>query len=161
MCFREAVQLQGSRTPPLALLPEAAVPGETSGTCSSIKVQSAGPTKEPGPEHPPGSLVGPAGPSHRKENLRGHVSLPVDCSRNGTRTSWFRVRFWAPVGPPESVSWVLLCWQDDKDLVPEFVASEGLTCFIKVGAEADHNYQNYILRGETPSRQSPGAERRC
>uniref|UniRef100_A0A3P8RIK3 Formin homology 2 domain containing 1 n=1 Tax=Amphiprion percula TaxID=161767 RepID=A0A3P8RIK3_AMPPE len=36
--------------------------------------------------------------------------------------------------------------QDDKDLVPEFVASEGLTCFIKVGAEADHNYQNYILR---------------
>ncbi|XP_029934203.1 FH1/FH2 domain-containing protein 1 isoform X3 [Myripristis murdjan] len=37
-------------------------------------------------------------------------------------------------------------FQDDKDLVPEFVASEGLTCFIKVGAEADHNYQNYILR---------------
>lgn len=37
--------------------------------------------------------------------------------------------------------------QDDKDLVPEFVLSEGLTCFIKVGAEADHNYQNYILRG--------------
>lgn len=42
----------------------------------------------------------------------------------------------------------LLSMQDDKDLVPEFVASEGLTCFIKVGAEADHNYQNYILRGE-------------
>ncbi|XP_042276739.1 FH1/FH2 domain-containing protein 1-like [Thunnus maccoyii] len=41
-------------------------------------------------------------------------------------------------------------FQDDKDLVPEFVASEGLTCFIKVGAEADHNYQNYILRGEFP-----------
>lgn len=38
--------------------------------------------------------------------------------------------------------------QDDKDLVPEFVNSDGLTCFIKVGAEADHNYQNYILRGE-------------
>uniref|UniRef100_A0A1A8IYA4 Formin homology 2 domain containing 1 n=1 Tax=Nothobranchius kuhntae TaxID=321403 RepID=A0A1A8IYA4_NOTKU len=37
-------------------------------------------------------------------------------------------------------------FQDDKDLVPEFVASEGLTCFIKVGTEADHNYQNYILR---------------
>ncbi|XP_071391252.1 FH1/FH2 domain-containing protein 3-like [Centroberyx affinis] len=37
-------------------------------------------------------------------------------------------------------------FQDDKDLVPEFVVSEGLTCFIKVGAEADHNYQNYILR---------------
>ncbi len=43
----------------------------------------------------------------------------------------------------------VFCLQDDKDLVPEFVASEGLTCFIKVGAEADHNYQNYILRGET------------
>uniref|UniRef100_A0A8K9UTQ5 Formin homology 2 domain containing 1 n=1 Tax=Oncorhynchus mykiss TaxID=8022 RepID=A0A8K9UTQ5_ONCMY len=37
-------------------------------------------------------------------------------------------------------------FEDDKDLVPEFVNSEGLTCFIKVGAEADHNYQNYILR---------------
>ncbi|XP_026123318.1 FH1/FH2 domain-containing protein 1-like isoform X3 [Carassius auratus] len=37
-------------------------------------------------------------------------------------------------------------FEDDKDLVPEFVISEGLTCFIKVGAEADHNYQNYILR---------------
>ncbi|KAM9826049.1 FH1/FH2 domain-containing protein 1 isoform 2-T2 [Syngnathus typhle] len=37
-------------------------------------------------------------------------------------------------------------FQDDKDLVPEFVASEGLTCLVKVGAEADHNYQNYILR---------------
>ncbi|XP_068446833.1 FH1/FH2 domain-containing protein 1 [Clinocottus analis] len=37
-------------------------------------------------------------------------------------------------------------FQDDKDLVPEFVASDGLNCFIQVGAEADHNYQNYILR---------------
>ncbi|XP_076143091.1 FH1/FH2 domain-containing protein 1 [Alosa pseudoharengus] len=37
-------------------------------------------------------------------------------------------------------------FQDDKDLVPEFVNSDGLTCFIKVGAEADQNYQNYILR---------------
>lgn len=37
--------------------------------------------------------------------------------------------------------------QDDKDLVPEFVNSDGLSCFIKVGGEADHNYQNYILRG--------------
>uniref|UniRef100_A0A8C2Q496 Formin homology 2 domain containing 1 n=1 Tax=Cyprinus carpio TaxID=7962 RepID=A0A8C2Q496_CYPCA len=55
----------------------------------------------------------------------------------------------------KSVCTVILCRQililfyiaqDDKDLVPEFVISEGLTCFIKVGAEADHNYQNYILR---------------
>lgn len=37
--------------------------------------------------------------------------------------------------------------QDDKDLVHEFVMAEGLTCLIKVGAEADQNYQNYILRG--------------
>ncbi|GCB73895.1 hypothetical protein scyTo_0002977 [Scyliorhinus torazame] len=37
-------------------------------------------------------------------------------------------------------------FQDDKDLVPEFVNAEGLTCLIKVGAEADQNYQNYILR---------------
>uniref|UniRef100_A0A8D2P3E7 Formin homology 2 domain containing 1 n=1 Tax=Zosterops lateralis melanops TaxID=1220523 RepID=A0A8D2P3E7_ZOSLA len=37
-------------------------------------------------------------------------------------------------------------FQEDKDLVPEFVNLEGLTCLIKVGAEADQNYQNYILR---------------
>nr|XP_020653529.1 FH1/FH2 domain-containing protein 1 [Pogona vitticeps] len=37
-------------------------------------------------------------------------------------------------------------FQEDKDLVPEFVNSEGLTCLITVGAEADQNYQNYILR---------------
>ncbi|KAG8437315.1 hypothetical protein GDO86_008137 [Hymenochirus boettgeri] len=37
-------------------------------------------------------------------------------------------------------------FQEDKDLVPEFVNSEGLTCLIKVGTEADQNYQNYILR---------------
>ncbi|XP_067361926.1 FH1/FH2 domain-containing protein 3 isoform X3 [Channa argus] len=37
-------------------------------------------------------------------------------------------------------------FQDDKDLVHEFIMAEGLTCLIKVGAEADQNYQNYILR---------------
>ncbi|XP_046702735.1 FH1/FH2 domain-containing protein 3 isoform X2 [Silurus meridionalis] len=37
-------------------------------------------------------------------------------------------------------------FQDDKDLVHEFVVAEGLICLIKVGAEADQNYQNYILR---------------
>lgn len=41
----------------------------------------------------------------------------------------------------------MLLLQDDKDLVHEFVIAEGLTCLIKVGAEADQNYQNYILRG--------------
>ena len=39
------------------------------------------------------------------------------------------------------------CLQDDKDLVHEFVNNDGLDCLIKVGAEADQNYQNYILRG--------------
>lgn len=42
---------------------------------------------------------------------------------------------------------LLTSFQDDKDLVHEFVVAEGLTCLIKVGAEADQNYQNYILRG--------------
>lgn len=45
-------------------------------------------------------------------------------------------------------SFSFLLWQDDKDLVHEFVVAEGLTCLIKVGAEADQNYQNYILRGK-------------
>ena len=38
--------------------------------------------------------------------------------------------------------------QDDKDLVHEFVRNDGLACLIKVGSEADQNYQNYILRGK-------------
>lgn len=38
--------------------------------------------------------------------------------------------------------------QDDKDLVHEFVNNDGLDCLIKVGSEADQNYQNYILRGK-------------
>ncbi|MFT7805412.1 FH1/FH2 domain-containing protein 3-like [Arapaima gigas] len=37
-------------------------------------------------------------------------------------------------------------FQDDKDLVHEFVVADGLVCLIRVGAEADQNYQNYILR---------------
>ena len=41
----------------------------------------------------------------------------------------------------------LECRQDDKDLVHEFVNNDGLDCLIRVGAEADLNYQNYILRG--------------
>lgn len=39
-------------------------------------------------------------------------------------------------------------FQDDKSLVHEFVQNDGLACLIKVGSEADQNYQNYILRGE-------------
>nr|CAD7453661.1 unnamed protein product [Timema tahoe] len=35
---------------------------------------------------------------------------------------------------------------EDKDLVHEFVQNDGLACLIKVGSEADQNYQNYILR---------------
>jgi hypothetical protein len=42
----------------------------------------------------------------------------------------------------------LFALQEDKDLVHEFVQNDGLACLIKVGSEADQNYQNYILRGE-------------
>ncbi|XP_011352171.1 FH1/FH2 domain-containing protein 3 isoform X2 [Ooceraea biroi] len=37
-------------------------------------------------------------------------------------------------------------FQEDKDLVHEFVQNDGLACLIKVSSEADQNYQNYILR---------------
>ena len=37
-------------------------------------------------------------------------------------------------------------FQEDKDLVRDFVEGDGLTCLISVGREADQNYQNYILR---------------
>ncbi|KAM4687401.1 FH1/FH2 domain-containing protein 3 isoform 2-T2 [Discoglossus pictus] len=37
-------------------------------------------------------------------------------------------------------------FQDDKDLVHQFVMADGLICLIKVGADSDQNYQNYILR---------------
>jgi FH1/FH2 domain-containing protein 3 len=37
-------------------------------------------------------------------------------------------------------------FQEDKDLVHEFVQNDGLACLIKVGSEVDQNYQNYILR---------------
>ncbi|VDM44977.1 unnamed protein product [Toxocara canis] len=37
-------------------------------------------------------------------------------------------------------------FQDDKDLVHEFVQNGGLQCMIKLGRMADQNHQNYILR---------------
>lgn len=37
-------------------------------------------------------------------------------------------------------------FQEDKDLVHEFVQNDGLDCLIKVGTDVDQNYQNYILR---------------
>lgn len=37
-------------------------------------------------------------------------------------------------------------FQDDKDLVHEFVQNGGLECMIKLGRKADQNHQNYILR---------------
>ncbi|KAG5443484.1 FH1/FH2 domain-containing protein 3, variant 2 [Clonorchis sinensis] len=37
-------------------------------------------------------------------------------------------------------------FQDDKDLVPEFVSNSGLDCLISVGSRSDQNLQNYILR---------------
>lgn len=37
-------------------------------------------------------------------------------------------------------------FQEDKDLVHEFVQNDGLDCLIRVGSDADQYYQNYILR---------------
>ncbi|XP_046444572.1 uncharacterized protein LOC124194434 isoform X4 [Daphnia pulex] len=37
-------------------------------------------------------------------------------------------------------------FQEDKDLVHEFVQNDGLACLIRVGHTADQNFQNYILR---------------
>ncbi|CAK9297765.1 unnamed protein product [Gordionus sp. m RMFG-2023] len=37
-------------------------------------------------------------------------------------------------------------FQDDKDLVHEFILNDGLSCLIKIGMEGDQNHQNYILR---------------
>lgn len=41
----------------------------------------------------------------------------------------------------------------------EFVQNDGLACLIKVGSEADQNYQNYILRGEYPDNLSINLQR--
>ena len=41
----------------------------------------------------------------------------------------------------------LSLFQEDKDLVHEFVQNEGLSCLVQVGSTADQKYQNYILRG--------------
>ncbi|KAE9548865.1 hypothetical protein FO519_007927 [Halicephalobus sp. NKZ332] len=37
-------------------------------------------------------------------------------------------------------------FQDDKDLVHEFVQSDGLDCLVRLGRISDQNHQNYILR---------------
>ncbi|EFP11522.1 CRE-FHOD-1 protein [Caenorhabditis remanei] len=37
-------------------------------------------------------------------------------------------------------------FQDDQDLVHEFVQNQGLDCMIRLGRTADQNHQNYILR---------------
>ncbi|KAG9511388.1 FH1/FH2 domain-containing protein 3, partial [Fragariocoptes setiger] len=37
-------------------------------------------------------------------------------------------------------------FQDDKDLVHEFVNNDGLACLIKIAANTDQNHPNYILR---------------
>lgn len=37
-------------------------------------------------------------------------------------------------------------FQEDKDLVHGFVGLGGLNCLVRVGNDADQNYQNYILR---------------
>lgn len=37
-------------------------------------------------------------------------------------------------------------FQNDKDLVHEFVQNGGLECLIKIGQVCDQNHQNYIIR---------------
>lgn len=48
-------------------------------------------------------------------------------------------------------------FQDDKDLVHGFVALGGLNSLVRVGNDADQNYQNYILRalGQVSAQQFP------
>ena len=48
---------------------------------------------------------------------------------------------------------IVSVFQDDKDLVHEFVNSDGLSALISVGQDADQNYQNYILRGREMTSQ--------
>ena len=50
--------------------------------------------------------------------------------------------------PRKMAHFFFTCKQEDKDLVHEFVQNEGLACLIRVGNNADQNYQNYILRGK-------------
>jgi len=37
-------------------------------------------------------------------------------------------------------------FQNDKDLVHEFVQNEGLDCLVSLGRNSDQNHQNHILR---------------
>lgn len=39
-------------------------------------------------------------------------------------------------------------FQNDKDLVHEFVCNGGLECLVQIGRNSDQNHQNHILRGE-------------
>ncbi|EPB70017.1 hypothetical protein ANCCEY_10895 [Ancylostoma ceylanicum] len=51
-------------------------------------------------------------------------------------------------------------FQDDRDLVPEFVQNGGLDCMVRLGRLADQNHQNYILRGAFALPFGGGARRR-
>lgn len=118
---REAVPFQGSGAEAFPLLPQAAFPGEAL--------------------RPALLLCRPAGPASIPAWLGPWREMPRDgaAQPNGGSAS----------GGLRGVSGSAFRLQDDKDLVPEFVNSEGLTCLVSVGAEADQNYQNYILRGES------------
>ena len=41
----------------------------------------------------------------------------------------------------------LIPLKDDVDLVPEFVANQGLNALVTVGRDADQTFQQYILKG--------------
>ena len=86
------------------------------------------------------------------DNIKGgfshgnHDTLPAHCMAE-LHLQWLHLPAVSPRVHLESSHTFPSFLQDDKDLVHEFVVAEGLTCLIKVGAEADQNYQNYILRG--------------
>lgn len=50
----------------------------------------------------------------------------------------------------------LFILQTDKDVVREFIYSDGLTCLVKIGSDANHSYQGYILRGKDANHSYQG-----
>lgn len=120
---REAVPFQGSGAEAFPLLPQAAFPGE-----------ALRPASLPAPLPEAGWALG-----RGCQGTDGAAQPSGGSAFGGLGLPW----------PQGSLSGSAFRLQDDKDLVPEFVNSEGLTCLVSVGAEADQNYQNYILRGES------------
>ena len=45
-----------------------------------------------------------------------------------------------------SIKLLLTFWQDDEDLVLEFVFNQGLNALVQVGRDSNQTYQQYILK---------------